>query len=210
MKHFTIIAALLTTCITAAYAQNAAAIIDKAASICNQPGGITASFVVYTRSGEIYESFEGVIHIKVDKFALSTPDLKVWYDGKTQWTYMTQIGEVNITTPEGDDLQFTNPALLLTSYRKGFNATLKSEGETAAGKPAYNIVLKPKRKINIVKVELQIEKLSGMPARITMQLTNDLTNTIQISDVKTDVNRPDSLFTFPTAEYLGAEIIDLR
>jgi outer membrane lipoprotein-sorting protein len=193
-----------------ASAQNAADILAGAASVCKQPGGISASFAIHTRSPQQSESFKGTIHIKGDRFALITPGMKTWYDGTTQWTYMEHTGEVNITEPEGDELRFTNPAILLDSYQKDFTAAGKGESTAGNGKAAFNIELAPRKKTDVVKVELQIEKQSGLPARITVQSKNNTSLTIQISDVKTNANHPDSFFTFPKAEYPHAEIIDLR
>jgi outer membrane lipoprotein-sorting protein len=210
MKHFILLAAGLLAGILTASAQHAGGILDKAASVCNQPGGITASFVMQTRSPQLSESFEGVIHIKGDKFALSTPDIKTWYDGLTQWTYMEHTGEVNITTPEGDELQLTNPGILLRTYQKGFTAAYQGEGTATNGKAAYIIALTPKTKTDITRVEVQIEKHSSLPVRIHVEMKNKLSNTIQISDIKTSVNRPDSFFSFPKADYPEAEVVDLR
>jgi outer membrane lipoprotein-sorting protein len=210
MKHFIHIAAGLLLAMLSATAQNAAGILDKAASVCNQPGGISASFVMQTRSEQGSESFEGLIHIKGDKFTLSTPDIKTWYDGTTQWTYMEHAEEVNISTPEGDELQFTNPGILLSTYQKGFTAVYKGEGTATNGKTAYLIELTPKKKTDITKVELQIEKFSSLPVRIYVEMKNKLSNTIQISNIKTNINREDSFFAFPKADYPEAEEIDLR
>ncbi|MDR1343823.1 MAG: outer-membrane lipoprotein carrier protein LolA, partial [Tannerellaceae bacterium] len=107
--------------------------------------------------------------------------------------------------------QFTNPAILLGSYRKNFTAAYL--GETAAeadGKIVHNIELTPKSKSNIVKVSLQIEKRLNLPQRIVVHLKDNTSNTIQISGVKTNANHPDSFFTFPNADYPNAEMIDLR
>jgi outer membrane lipoprotein-sorting protein len=193
-----------------ASAQNATDILAKTASVYKQSGGISASFVIHTRAEQLSESFQGTIHIKGDKFALITPDMKTWYDGATQWTYMEHTEEVNITTPEGDELRFTNPAILIGSYQKDFTADYKGESTAGNGKLAYNIELTPKKKTDIVKVELQIEKLSSLPARITVLSKNKTSHTIQISDVKTNINRPDNFFSFPKAEYPNVEMIDLR
>ncbi|MDR1937549.1 MAG: hypothetical protein LBQ73_03485 [Tannerellaceae bacterium] len=210
MKHFIHIAAGLLAAVLSASAQNAAGILDKAASVCSQPGGISASFVMQTRSEQASESFEGVINIKGEKFTLSTPGIKTWYDGTTQWTYMEHTEEVNITTPEEDELQFTNPGILLATYQKGFTAVYKGEGTATNGKAAYLIELTPKKRTDIAKVELQIEKFSSLPVRIFVQMKNNLSNTIQISEIKTNVNREDSFFSFPKADYPEAEVIDLR
>ncbi|MDR2811347.1 MAG: outer-membrane lipoprotein carrier protein LolA [Tannerellaceae bacterium] len=193
-------------------AQNATEILAKATAVYNQSNGMTASFTLHTRSEvqQVSESFEGIIQMKADKFTLSTPDVKTWYDGTTQWTYVEHTEEVNVSTPEGDELQFTNPAILLGSYQKDFTAALKGETTAANGKAAYIIELTPKKKTNIVRVELQIEKYAHLPVRIYVESKNKLSNTIQISRIKTNAHLPDQLFAFPKADYPHAEIVDLR
>lgn len=193
-------------------AQNATDILDKAAAVYNHSNGISATFAIRTHFEQqnTTESFEGQIIMKGDKFTLTTPDLVTWYDGTTQWTYMTRTEEVNISTPSGDDLQFTNPSILLNSYKKGFTAVYKGESTAANGKTAYDIELTPKKKGDITQVELRIEKYSGLPAGIAVKMKNGISNSIVISDIKTGTNQPDGFFTFNEADYPDAEIIDLR
>ena len=103
-------------------AQNPVSILDKAASAYENSNGISASFALYTRSDmqKMSESFEGTINMRGDKFTLVTPDMITWFDGKTQWSYVERNDEVNVSTPSGEELQFTNPAILLRVYKKGF------------------------------------------------------------------------------------------
>lgn len=194
------------------YAQNAADVLSKAAAAYDKSNGISASFTMQTRSAGQGkgDSFEGTIQMKGDKFTLDTPDAQTWYDGTTQWTYMERNEEVNVTTPTGEELQFTNPALLLSMYKKGFTATYKGESTAANGKAAYDVELVPKKKGDIVKVELQIEKFSNFPAKITVTSKNGMSSTIQIRQLKTGLNQPDSFFVFKERDFPDAEIIDLR
>lgn len=193
-------------------AQNATEILDKAAAAYNNSNGISATFAMRTHSEQqnIAESFEGKINMKGDKFTLQTPDLLTWYDGSTQWAYMTRADEVNISTPTGEELQLTNPSILLNSYKKSFTAIFKGESTAPNGKAAYDIVLTPKKKSDITKIELQIEKYAGLPVGIIIQMKNGINNSIVISNVKTEINQPDSFFIFNEADYPDAEIIDLR
>ena len=75
-RMFFIITGLLLCALPPAEAQDATAILAKAAAVCAQSGGLSASFVLQTRSEQTAESLEGVIHIQGDKFALETPDMK--------------------------------------------------------------------------------------------------------------------------------------
>lgn len=193
-------------------AQNATTILDKAAAAYDNSNGLTARFAIQTRSEvqNVSENFEGTVDIKGDKFVLRTPDMVTWFNGTTQWSYVERNEEVNVTTPSGEELQMTNPALLLRSYKKGFTAQYKGESTASNGKAAYDIELTPKKKGDILKVELQIEKFSGLPVTISVFSKNGIRNTIRISNMKTGANQPDSYFDFNPKEFVDAEIIDLR
>lgn len=193
-------------------AQNAVSILDKAADIYESSNGLSASFTMRVRSEQqqVNESFEGTIDMKGDKFRLVTPDMITWFNGKTQWAYIERNDEVNVTTPGGDELQLTNPALLLRSYKNGFTPQYKGESTSANGKAAYDVELTPKKKGDIGKVELQIEKLSSLPVRITVTTKNGMSNTIQIGKLKTNINQPEAFFVFKSADYPDAEVVDLR
>ena len=124
-----------------AHAQNANDILRKAAAAYENSNGISASFTMFTRSAgqNAGESFEGTIQMKGDKFTLVTPEALTWFNGTTQWTYVERNDEVNVTNPTGEELQFTNPALLLNSYKKGFTAAYKGESTAPNGNAAYDV-----------------------------------------------------------------------
>lgn len=193
-------------------AQNATSILDKAADAYEKSNGISADFTLNTRSDvqKVSESFEGTINMKGDMFTLVTPDMTTWFDGTTQWTYVERNGEVNVSTPAGDELQFTNPALLLRTYKKGFTPKLIGESTAPSGKAAYDIELLPKKKGDILKVALQIEKYSNFPASIKVEAKNGISSVIRISGLKTGVNQPDDFFVFKEGDYPDVEVIDLR
>jgi len=192
-------------------AQKGSDILDKASAALEKANGISASFALHFKGMEQgSESFEGTIQMKGDKFTLVTPDAYTWYDGKTQWVYRIRNEEVNISEPSGEELQYVNPTLLLRVYKKGFTASYKGESTASSGKTAYDIELTPKKKADIVKVLLQIEKISSMPSRITIEDKNGAQTTIQINEIKTGLNQPDTFFVFNSKEYPDAEVIDLR
>ncbi|WP_455627982.1 LolA family protein [Parabacteroides chinchillae] len=193
-------------------AQNADDILGKAAIAYDKSNGIEAAFTTHTRSEQqnVPESFSGVINMKGEKFMLKTPDMRIWFDGKTQWAYMERNDEVNVTTPSGEELQMTNPVLLLGSYKKGFTPLYKGESTAANGKSAYDIELTPRKKGDIQRVSLQIEKNTYLPVGISVDSKNGVTMTIRISKLRTEVNQPDSYFVFKDADFPDAEVIDLR
>lgn len=193
-------------------AQEAQAILDQAAQAYEQSNGIKANFAIHSvvPQQNISESFEGVINMKGDKFKLETPDMITWYNGETQWVYLMRNEEVNVSTPSGDELQLTNPAVLLRQYKKGFAVQYEGTSTTRQAKSAYDITLTPKKKSDIQQVDLQIEKVSHIPAAITITDKNGATVSIHISKWETGKNQADSFFSFNESDYPDAEVIDLR
>ncbi|WP_251966157.1 LolA-like putative outer membrane lipoprotein chaperone [Parabacteroides sp. AD58] len=212
-SYFTWICCLILIGFTGkAQAQDAQAILDKAAQMYEQSNGIKANFAIHSvvPQQNISESFEGIIEMKGDKFKLETPDMITWYDGQTQWVYVMRNEEVNVSTPSGDELQLTNPAVLLRQYKKGFSVQYKGTSTTRQAKSAYDITLIPKKKSDIQQIDLQIEKMSNIPAAITITDKNKATVSIYISKWETGKNQADSFFSFNESDYPDAEIIDLR
>ena len=192
-----------------AQAADADAIIEKVSLLYKQWGGMEMKFASNTRSEKngISESFEGAIIMKSDKFVINTPDMKIWFDGTTQWTYMERIKEVYVIKPSGDDLRLLNPMILLQDYKKDFNVSYIGESTSSNAKMAYDIALTPKKKDDIEKIEIQIEKNTSLPAKLVVTMRNDIRSTITIKEIKS-ANLPDKIFAFPASDYPGVEIID--
>ena len=190
---------------------NADAIIEKTSQLYKEWTGMDIKFVANIRSEKngISESFEGTIVMKNNKFVLKIPDMATWFDGTTQWTYIPRTKEVNINTPSGSDLRELNPMILLQDYKKDFSVSYIGESTSANAKLAYDIALTPKKKDDIEKIEVQIEKNTSLPVKLVVTMRNDIRNTVTIKEIKS-INPPDNMFTFPEAEYPGTEVIDLR
>jgi outer membrane lipoprotein-sorting protein len=196
---------------THAQTVDAKSVLDKTSQIYKQWDGMNVKFTTNIRSDKnnISESFEGTIVMKKDKFVLKTPDMIIWFDGTAQWTYVPRIGEVNVITPSGSDLQFLNPMILLQDYQKDFNVSYIGESTSANAKTAYDIALTPKKKDDIEKIELQIEKNTSLPAKLVVTMRNEMRSVIHVKGLE-KAAPPDDIFSFPESEYPDAEIVDLR
>ena len=105
------------------FGQTAKQVLDKAAAAVSSKSGVTASF---TMSSAQYGNTSGTISVKGRKFHASVPMATMWFDGKTQWTYMKKNNEVNVTTPTEAQLQAINPYNFINMYKKGFKYTMTS------------------------------------------------------------------------------------
>lgn len=192
---FTLICALSLANVSA---QTAKEILDKAASVVNAKKGATANFVM---SGK-YGNAAGTISIKGNKFVANTPQAKMWYDGKTQWTYMTSTEEVNVSTPTEAQQQTMNPYRFINLYNMGYSMTKKDV------KNGYEVYLKatnPKRTITEMYITVNNQ---FVPTNVKMKTAKGWTN-INISNFR-KASLPDKAFRFNAKDYPQAEVIDLR
>lgn len=193
-------------------AQSARSILDKASDAYNKAGAIQASFSLNVKDakGQTTYSYQGKAQMKGDKFRIEIPDGITWFDGKTQWVYLKESDEVNITIPTGEELQAISPAAMFNSYKKGYN--LKSNGsKTVRGKTVYEVEMTPQKKNDdIRKIVVQIDKVNNIFSSITMIDRSGNQNILTVTSLQTKANIPESRFVFEKKEYPQSEIIDLR
>lgn len=200
-KIFLVVLLMGIAWLQAAAQQDAKAesILNKMADTYRKAGGVSLSFGGTQR---------GKLLLKGDKFYLESGGIRTWFDGKTQWSYVAQNEEVNVSTPTPEELQNINPYALLTSYKKSFNYRYVGE-KTRQGKRGQEILLTPKASQDVKSITLNVKE-NGSPVYIAIQLHNGEKQEFQISSYQTGVNLPDATFRFNKQKYPEAEIIDLR
>ena len=190
--------------------KNAAAILKNAAAQYEKSGGISVRFVSETEApGNLPQETKGTIDMKDNRFVLITPDIRTFFDGTTQWVYMEGSEEVNVSNPAGEELELVNPILLLKSYAGNFTASYGKE-YAEGGKSLDQIILTPRKKGNIVRIELDMDKRTGWPYRVVIQAKNNVKTVITVKELKSGINKPDSYFVFNASDYPDVEVIDLR
>lgn len=184
--------------IVAVSAQTAKQVMDKCAKTVNIKQGAKATFNI--EGGNISKT-SGTITIKGEKYQANTPQASIWYNGKTQWTYMKGSDEVNITTPSAADRQKVNPYNFISLYKNGYKLDLKTEG----GK---YIVHMTKAGASIPELYVSVDKKTYQPTTVRMKQKKGWL-TINLTSLKS-AKVADSAFTFNVKDYPKAEIIDLR
>ena len=197
-KHFAIVMMLLLS--VGAQAESAKRILDKAAATVSNPGGVQAHFQMISKQ---FGTTEGEIAVKGNKFHATTPDATIWFDGKTQWTYMKGNDEVNISNPTEAQLQAINPYNFINIYKKGYKLEAKKVEHF------YEVHLIPTDKNRkIQEMYIVVDETSYHPTHVKMK-QKDKWSTIVISRLKT-ASLSDDLFKFNSKDFPQAEIIDLR
>lgn len=189
---------VLTVSISAQNATQARKILDKTASIIGRKGGAVANFSI---SGK-YGNSSGTIAIKGNKFNAKTPQAIVWYDGKTQWTYMKKNQEVNVSTPTEAQQQSMNPYKFISIYKNGFKLGMKNVSE------GWQIHLYATNQKRTIKEMYIVVGKNYLPKTIRMRQSNGWT-TIKVTNFKAK-NLADTMFRFNANDFPNAEVIDLR
>lgn len=191
--------------------QRAKDILDKTSSILSKDSGIKATFLLKNyRRNKLSGQTKGTISLKGNRFVLEMPGTTTWFNGKTQWTYVTENEEINVSTPTEEELQSINPYSFINLYKKGFVCQLNGTG-LYKGKSIYKILLTPEnKKQDISQIELLIEESSYQPVFIRVSSKGGDEMNIDILSYLPKQNLPDSSFTLDTKRYPHAEIIDLR
>lgn len=203
MKHLaSLIILMLSLFLGNANAQNAQqarATLDKVAKVVGHSGGASASFTMTNATG----TTSGTIAIKGNKFHARTAQAIIWYNGKTQWTYMKKNDEVNVSTPTQAQQQLMNPYAFINIYKSGYTASMKVSGNTQK----VHLVAQNKSR-SIQELYISVDKRTYVPTSVKMKHGNKWSS-ITIKNFSTK-NLPNSMFTFNSKDYPSAEVIDLR
>ena len=190
----------LASCLsTSAQAQTATSVLDKAAATVTMKEGVKANFKMSGSMG----STSGTIVIKGKKFHAATPQASVWFDGKTQWTYMKDNDEVNVSNPNESQLQAINPYNFINLYKKGYNATLNSSGNSHV---IHLTASSADRKIK--ELFITVDKKTYHPTQVKL-LQGKKWTIFDITNLKKQATS-DAEFRVNTKDFPHAEIIDLR
>ena len=192
--------------------EEARKILDRFYESYEQSRGVTFSFEVTTidANGMRYHPQQGEAMMKGDKFKLDLNTAIIWFDGKTQWVLLKDVGEVNISTPSAKELAFISPLALLRLYKSGY--TLKKPVSAIVnGQSAYVIEMIPTTSYSDFKqLSVAVDKKTNTILQIKTTLKNNQISIIDIKNYNDNHNFPDSVFVFNKAEYPDVEVVDLR
>lgn len=212
MKKYLMLLLLCLGISAPADAQSAKSVLDKTAATFTEKGAVKAVFVIKNFVGQTQngQSMTGSILLDGKKFKLNAQGITTWFDGKTQWTYVPENEEVNVTEPTDEELQSINPYTFLNFYKKGYKYKFGST-KTFQGKNIFEVVLLAKsQKQDIKQVVLFIEKNTYQLMQIKFRQGTNYWMSITVNSFDGRQKVMDSTFTFDKKDAPNAEIIDLR
>ena len=173
-------------------------ILDKVSALLSTSEGVRINF-----SG----SENGYLLMKGEKFYLNNQSIQSWYDGKTQWSYLTDNEEVNVCTPTDEEIHAISPYHLLKNYKSDYTYIYIGPNKRK-GKSVHEINLTSRSdSMNHIKLFVSDE---NKPVAILFYRNNKLISEVNITSLQSDSKMNDNLFRFDKTMYPQAEIIDLR
>ena len=153
----------------------------------------------------------GRLLMEGNNYYFDTDEMKIWYDGTTQWTL--QIGfdddELYINEPTLEEQQSINPCLLLSNYQNDFTAT-EGKDKNIAGTLLHEVTLTAKddaKGLSAVKVYI---KSTGELAAMHLISNDNKVYKIDIRSMRSGLTFSKETFTYSEKEYPVDEVIDMR
>ena len=142
MKRIFLIGILWLSALAVTYAQQdtkAKKLLDQTTEIYQNAGGVSIHFT---------GSQNGKLLLDGNRFYLECGGVKSWFDGRTQWSYVSQNEEVTVSNPTEEELQTINPYTWISMYKQSFNYRYAGQ-KTLKGKSGEEIILTPQKKQDI-------------------------------------------------------------
>lgn len=193
-------------------------ILNKTIGVMDsQDGGIIADFSYEnnTSSDLGIDDCTGQIKMKQSAFSINSEEIKLWFNGKTLWSYIPDetVNEIYISTPNAQDLEYLNPYLILKN-RKAFSFVSEKATQTN-GKNSYLIELKANKNEQsgfqlFSKVQITVSASSYLPESVVLTNAQGENMTISLKNCKKGQKLTNSDFTCPVNKFPKAEVIDMR
>ena len=188
------------------------AIMDRAFAGFETSKGIQLSFRTSSQDaeGNTYQPESGTAFIKGNRFKLEMESMTIWFDGATQWVFIKETNEVNISKPNGQEVAAVSPLALLGMYKNGY--ILKAPvSKTINGTPVWQIEMTPTAGNRDFKVVVaSVNKKDHTVMQVVLTAANGMKTQIDISGYNANHQFDDALFRFDKTAHPGVEIVDLR
>ncbi len=193
------------------FAQNeaaeASAFLDKAVKAINadSPLQMDYSYKVFDDEGNSVQEDNGVIRLDGKRYALLMDNMKVWCNGKTQWSYMKEIDEIYITAAESEEAQSLSPLAVMEMYRKGYASSLSRNGDMALVRMTAE-----DEEADIDVVELEIDARNNRLVAMFVNMRSQGRVEVRLTNYAPKCSFAAGQYECPVGEYPAVEIVDMR
>jgi len=189
-------------------------ILDHVSAKTNSYPSIKAGFSYHYKNTQSKEdqTHLGTMSLKGNMYKLEFLNSIIYCDGTTQWSYMPEVKEVNVSNADQNKKDFflSNPLELFKVYDKDYKYRYFGDA-TEQGKDAYQLELYPfdlKRPYH--RIRISIDKASYQVVKAEVSGKNGDSYEISITSFQTNQKLENDYFRFDPKTHPGVEVIDLR
>ena len=153
---------------------------------------------------DINESQSGKLYLMDDAYRLEMEGQTIICDGETNWIYLEDEEEVNITERDDEENEL-NPSKIFTIYEQGYKYKFVKEDQKS-----YHIDLFPKESGPFSKVELFINKSKMQISSFNMIDKQGSHYKYVIDSFITNQKIEKDFFVFKVSDHPNVDVIDLR
>ncbi|HHT22263.1 MAG TPA: outer membrane lipoprotein carrier protein LolA [Bacteroidales bacterium] len=183
-------------------------VTDMVNVLANNPIQTNFGLLVQEAATKNKHMMNGVFLMHGNKFMLDTKEMKVYFDGTTQWAYSPSINEVTISNPTEKELSETNPVALIQAYQ---SKSIIRFAKGNKGRSVHLVELVPKNKNSDFRsIIVKVSKATKYPLHIQMTDKKGNLSAISLTQFRTGIATNAKTFTFDAGVYKDIEINDLR
>lgn len=206
VKRVIFAVALLTLSVVAVLAkgsqESAATVLSGLRAKMASAPSVDAVFTINAGSGPV----QGSVTLAGTRYHMTTPQLSVWYDGRTQWTMLASTSEVSISEPDKAELLASNPFAILNDVNGHFDIRRLSDSN---GRRRVELVPRDKN-TGIAKYVIYVNPTTKWPAALVVHFDDGRKVDVTFDKITAGKKTADSVFRFDARRYPAAEVIDLR
>lgn len=167
-------------------------------------------FIENLQSGK-RDQYSGSASYKTGNYKLDIMGQIVFSDGKTNWTYLKDAEEVNITDNAENESVMMNPQSLLKDYKSKFKIKYIAD-KFEKNRPLVEIDLIPITIENkkYSKITIKIDKTKKQIYSVRYMGKDGVSYLIEIYTFSENPSIPDSEIKFSDSLFPDAEVIDMR
>lgn len=169
---------------------------------------ITFTYEMANERQDIEEIMEGVLFSQGNKYNMKVGDNQFISDGTNVWSYMEEIGEVQVNLVENTDGALT-PTSILEEFDQQYKSTFIRQ-ESHLGRQVDIVDLVPNQPQTFFKYRLALDARTNMMVYAIAYDRHGGTYTYSIKSLESNISIPPATFSFIPGNFPGIEVIDLR
>ena len=188
-------------------------ILDQVAAKTEKYVGLKIDFTMYVENlhNAKRDSYKGNAIYNQGLYKMDIMGQVVYSDGKTNWTYLKDADEINITNNSDNEAFMTNPQAILKDYKSKFKVNFISDKfEKNRALLEFDFFPKQIENKKYSKITIRIDKTKKQIYSVRYVGKDGVNYLVEIDKMLENPTITDAEVKFNKASYPGAELIDMR